>query len=534
EQIDHISAEKTTNYFIDKGIEIRNAHIENNLTSVSLTTSPHTPGTSYTLQLNNIFDRAEIPNSILPNTSLNYFLESVDNSAPALDSVKIIAENQVIVYFNESLEQSMAETKENYSIDNGIQIYNVKLDQNQRVVHLKTSRHTRGRTYRLLVNKLVDLASKPNEIRSNTNKTYYFESVDNTAPQILAAELIDPKMVFVEFSEKIDILSAEQIENFKISNDIEVLTARLDSTRAGVFLTTTQHFERGRYIITVSNIKDMAANPNVIKQNSAFSYVYQANSFLKNVSLNHYIVDSLDIGDKYFIDRAYKLTDLPKENQKLLWLMTANTDRWRTDERFLTFQVETNVRICIGYDSRALTVPYWLEQNFKKTNQVIQVSDLSHQYNVWERIQPAGEIILGGNLSTGGNGAKSMYLVMVQEIKNEEEMKNNLTLLPENFKLYQNYPNPFNGGTQIRFDLPQKYRVKLIIYNILGQQVKVLTDELLEAGKYNIHWDATDEFGMHIANGVYLASLQINPVDKEKSGGQSIIYNEVKKLLYLK
>ncbi len=534
EQVDHLSAEKTTNYFINRGIEVQEAHVENNLTSVSLKTSPHTPGTMYTIQLNNILDRAEMPNPILPNTSFNYFLESVDNAAPVLDSVKIVAENQVVAYFNEALEQSVAETKENFTIDNGIQIISVKLDQNQRVVHLKTSRHTRGRSYRLMVNKLLDLATPPNVIQSNTNKTYFFEAVDTTPPQILSVKLMDPKMVYVEFSEKIDMLTAVQIENFKISNDIEVLTASLDSSRSGVFLTTTQHIERGRYIITVSNIKDLAVNPNIIKQKSAFSYLYQANWFLKNVSLNHYLVDSLEVGDKYYIDRAYKLTNLSNETDNSLWLMTANTDRWRTDERFLSFQVETNVRIYIGYDSRALTVPYWLEQNYKKTNQVIDVSDLSHQYIIWERIQPAGEIVLGGNLASGGNGAKAMYMVLVQEIKDEEEMKNNLTVLPENFKLYQNYPNPFNGGTQIRFDLPQKNRVKLIIYNILGQEVRVLTDELLEAGKYNIHWDATDEFGTHIANGVYLASLQISPVDKEKFGGQSIVYNEVKKLLYLK
>jgi hypothetical protein len=78
--------------------------------------------------------------------------------------------------------------------------------------------------------------------------------------------------------------------------------------------------------------------------------------------------------------------------------------------------------------------------------------------------------------------------------------------LPKTFELYQNYPNPFNPTTKISFDLPKDARVKLVIYDILGREVKTLiNNEFRTAGKY------TSEFnGSQLASGVYFARILIN------------------------
>ena len=80
--------------------------------------------------------------------------------------------------------------------------------------------------------------------------------------------------------------------------------------------------------------------------------------------------------------------------------------------------------------------------------------------------------------------------------------------LPENFRLYQNYPNPFNSGTELCYDLPLKKNVKLTIYNLLGQMVKVLVNETQAADSYAYKWDGTDFHGERVPTGIYLYKIE--------------------------
>jgi hypothetical protein len=78
--------------------------------------------------------------------------------------------------------------------------------------------------------------------------------------------------------------------------------------------------------------------------------------------------------------------------------------------------------------------------------------------------------------------------------------------IPKTFELYQNYPNPFNPTTKIAFDLPKDAKVKLIIYDILGREVKTLVNnEFRAAGKYISEFN-----GSQLASGVYFARILIN------------------------
>ena len=56
--------------------------------------------------------------------------------------------------------------------------------------------------------------------------------------------------------------------------------------------------------------------------------------------------------------------------------------------------------------------------------------------------------------------------------------------------MYQNYPNPFNPITNIRFDLPKNGYVKLTVFYILGKEVVTLVNEKLNAGAYEVDWEA--------------------------------------------
>lgn len=76
--------------------------------------------------------------------------------------------------------------------------------------------------------------------------------------------------------------------------------------------------------------------------------------------------------------------------------------------------------------------------------------------------------------------------------------------------LEQNFPNPFNPATHIRFRIPEvAAAARLTVYDLLGRPVKVLVDEPLLPGGYQVQWDGRDQQGRPVAGGVYLYRLQV-------------------------
>jgi hypothetical protein len=80
-------------------------------------------------------------------------------------------------------------------------------------------------------------------------------------------------------------------------------------------------------------------------------------------------------------------------------------------------------------------------------------------------------------------------------------------VIPTRYALYQNYPNPFNPSTQIRFDLKENRDVRLVIYNVMGQQVRTLISGQMTAGQHVIAWDGTDQQGRTVGSGLYIYRL---------------------------
>ncbi|KPK94053.1 hypothetical protein AMJ80_05640, partial [bacterium SM23_31] len=87
---------------------------------------------------------------------------------------------------------------------------------------------------------------------------------------------------------------------------------------------------------------------------------------------------------------------------------------------------------------------------------------------------------------------------------------------PGTYELHQNYPNPFNPVTTIRFELAKRGRVRIKIYNLVGQEIKDLFDDYKQAGYHVIQWDGTDSFGNPVATGIYIYRIIAGEFTKTK------------------
>jgi aminopeptidase N len=88
---------------------------------------------------------------------------------------------------------------------------------------------------------------------------------------------------------------------------------------------------------------------------------------------------------------------------------------------------------------------------------------------------------------------------------------------PDKFELHQNEPNPFNPVTNINYDIPKNSHVKLVVYDLLGKEIKTLVNENKISGRYTVSFN-----GMNLPSGVYLYRLETDN------------FKDVKKMLMIK
>ena len=192
----------------------------------------------------------------------------------------------------------------------------------------------------------------------------------------------------------------------------------------------------------------------------------------------------------------------------------------------------------IDYDSTALT--------FSDINWSSELDQFAIESNLINgRLSLAGagstpdgqETIFGTiNFAINDNYDGDETMVSINQLRwNEEEIIENVATatlsralnvddnyLPEEFSLHQNYPNPFNPITTLRYDLPENGNVNIIIYDMLGRQVKTLINQTQDAGYKSVIWDATNDYGKPVSAGIYLYQIQASE------------YMQTKKMVLLK
>ncbi|NIA29130.1 MAG: T9SS type A sorting domain-containing protein, partial [Actinobacteria bacterium] len=134
--------------------------------------------------------------------------------------------------------------------------------------------------------------------------------------------------------------------------------------------------------------------------------------------------------------------------------------------------------------------------NYKKINDKLITNNSAGKYKYLDKHTRAGAKYYYKIEDVSSSGYKTMHGPVVAEVE-----------IPKKFDLSQNYPNPFNPTTTIRYQLPQVVKVRLQIYNIMGQLVRTLVDGEKEPGYHAVIWDGRNDVGMGVGSGVYYYRL---------------------------
>lgn len=103
--------------------------------------------------------------------------------------------------------------------------------------------------------------------------------------------------------------------------------------------------------------------------------------------------------------------------------------------------------------------------------------------------------------------ATNGYGVLKYQRKPTSVENNRKKQISKTYVLHQNYPNPFNPETEIRYEIPKSCKVVINIFNIKGEKIKTLVNEIKMAGNYAIKWDGFNETDERVSSGIYLCQM---------------------------
>ncbi|MBI3365852.1 MAG: T9SS type A sorting domain-containing protein [Ignavibacteriae bacterium] len=155
-----------------------------------------------------------------------------------------------------------------------------------------------------------------------------------------------------------------------------------------------------------------------------------------------------------------------------------------------------------------------------------QILQMVHDAFVNNTPEPtATQIAAANDVNNCPLGATSTGQIIQQ---GSEEEVNSASVKPTKFALHTNYPNPFNPTTSIKFDLPEQSVVRLSVFNILGQEVAVLVNGVVEAGFREVEWNTTTGNGVVLPSGIYLYRIQATSLSSDKE------FTQINKMVLMK
>ncbi len=221
---------------------------------------------------------------------------------------------------------------------------------------------------------------------------------------------------------------------------------------------------------------------------------------LAGINRSYQKMDNIEELKSYTASKAVLYADTPIEKYSKNYNITAHVlleDYMRAESKIMEFEqdyphfemmdkIEFEKALIAEYqgsnsagklqsDDLDIVKHYYLSKKAKKRYQSVAEKYTDSGYGILARRKLAGE-------------------------KDMEDEK----IIPSQYQLLSVYPNPFNPRTTIQFELQESSQVSLIVYNILGQQVKRLSDVFMQKGTYSVQWDGKNDYGEPLPSGMYL------------------------------
>jgi membrane-bound inhibitor of C-type lysozyme len=545
EAVDPVTAAVRSNYLFDQAIEVVDVSFDpNSPERVYLQTSQHFPDWQYKIRVQNVKDKAPKPNITDPNHWVYYSFTTAgtmaDHTAPSLARVDVLSSTQIDLLFSKPIEKTSAESKSNYTIDDGVVIKSVQLDDNTLRVHLKTTPHDLDRSYKVSVSNIKDKSVTAN-VLSSASVSYFLAkgiSINGVKPSRYVTTVcgnglkgyMDRDYTFTQIPEALAGVAQIQTSNddktltdgtfmqFELGGDATVYvgfdkhietrpdwllsgwTATGDQvvdSRSNVFQLYSKDFAEGRVIL--------GGNGGTVDDNMYHVFIkplVSSGKVLSRLNKTSYQTTRAATGDEpYYIDRTYTLAAIPDSLTGLTMIRTANDDKTNGDAEFLTFTLDQDATVYVAYDARIGTLPEWLSKWKRFDGQI--VDSRGQAFSVYAQPFSAGDVTLGGN---GGTIDDNMYFVLIKPTGDGAVVESEL---PGYFTLNQNYPNPFNPETRIYFRAHKSGHVLLSVFNILGQRVRILVDRDMEAGhQEEVVWNGRNQHDQPVASGFYFYRIE--------------------------
>jgi hypothetical protein len=242
---------------------------------------------------------------------------------------------------------------------------------------------------------------------------------------------------------------------------------------------------------------------NIYKNFSSNSFIVQIKSKLELTDIKdnqNYVgmdVNALDSFDKFDIIEAPPVTD----NLRLS-IVSGGKNYVRNIVSISSEGAYWDLSVSTGSQNRNVNLLFEekipLPENFK-----MWLIDIEEKRSL--------PIINNSSLINMGNQKEKKTRLIIGSEEYAKSVSENISLLPDEYKLFQNFPNPFNPETNIYFTLKEKSSVTFEIFDILGRKIKsLIKEEEMDAGLMKTVWDATDSNGKKVSSGIYIYRIKAN------------------------
>tara|TARA_Y100001970_G_scaffold287612_1_gene412720 strand:- start:6175 stop:7974 length:1800 start_codon:yes stop_codon:yes gene_type:complete len=262
------------------------------------------------------------------------------------------------------------------------------------------------------------------------------------------------------------------------------------------------------YAIYSANAAKLTLMP-FLDNDSSVNKITLIDEWLLNIKVKsqNYINYSTEIGRRKFAKESYDVFDtpaFPDLDSKLSLSSDLNGSKsfdYMRDIRDIDeLNGVWNLKLDAHKDEKNIFLSGILKGGFSEEFS-IAIIDIPERKVIFDFLDNGIQVIKNSTV------AYDLKIVAGQSDYVERMTEEILANIPSVFSLSQNYPNPFNPITKMNYNLPMRSKVNISIYNVLGQEIKTLVNEVQEYGYHSISWNGKDNFGRDMASGVYFTRM---------------------------